>query len=147
MQIEKCELEPGESFPQPTCNPEGGTMYGALMGPESERDRGANRKFTIGNIMASNNNIPDLTQRPLAVRMRGGWIRDSAALLDKGRARLPARMRVSLRLPLDQRFLDFVGVDPERSRRSWRRGRRWRNSGLIEKNANTSERSSNICLV
>src|SRR5438876_257241 len=67
------------------------------------------------NIMASNNNIPDLTQRPPRsphVQL-GGYV-ILPRCLDKGRAALAGKNgEYHYACPLDHRFLDFVGVDPE----------------------------------
>src|SRR5215813_10027698 len=65
--------------------------------------------------MASNNNIPDLTQRPPRsphVRL-GGYV-ILPRCLDKGRATISGKNgEYHYNCPLDQRFLDFVGIDAE----------------------------------
>jgi Domain of unknown function (DUF5069) len=67
------------------------------------------------NIMASNNNLPDLTQRPprSAHARLGGYV-TLPRCLDKGRAALAGKNgEYHYACPLDQRFLDFVGIDSE----------------------------------
>jgi hypothetical protein len=66
-------------------------------------------------IMASNNNVPDLTQRPPRsphVRL-GGYV-ILPRCIDKGRAAVAGKNgEYHYACPLDHRFLDFVGIDPE----------------------------------
>jgi hypothetical protein len=62
-----------------------------------------------------NANPPDLTQRPpRSPRQRLGGFVTLPRMLDKGRATLAGKNgEYHYACPLDQRFLDFVGVDPE----------------------------------
>src|SRR5262244_467732 len=73
------------------------------------------KNSTKGNHMASNNNIPDLTQRsPRSPRVRLGGYAILPRCLDKGRATIAGKNgEYHFACPLDQRFLDFVGIDPE----------------------------------
>src|SRR3954447_16609661 len=62
-----------------------------------------------------NANPPDLTQRPpRSPRQRLGGFVILPRMLDKGRATLAGKNgEYHYACPLDQRLLDFVGVDPE----------------------------------
>lgn len=65
--------------------------------------------------MASYNNPPDLTQRPpRSAHVRLGGYVILPRCLDKGRAAIAGKNgEYHYACPLDHRFLDFVGVDPE----------------------------------
>ena len=58
---------------------------------------------------------PDLTQRPpRSPRVRLGGYVILPRMLDKGRALLAGKQgEFKYACPLDQRFIDFVGIDPE----------------------------------
>jgi hypothetical protein len=58
---------------------------------------------------------PDLTQRPpRSARVRLGGYVSLPRLLDKGRAAVIGKLgEFNYNCPLDQRFLDFVGLDAE----------------------------------
>ena len=58
---------------------------------------------------------PDLTKYPpRSPRVRLGGYVDPASLLDKGRATLAGKNgEYHYACPIDQRFLKFVGIDPE----------------------------------
>ena len=58
---------------------------------------------------------PDLTQHPpRSPRVRLGGFTILARMLDKGRATISGRNgEYQYACPLDQRFLEFVGIDPE----------------------------------
>src|ERR1044071_5073118 len=60
-------------------------------------------------------NAPDLTkQTPRSPRVRLGGYVILPRMLDKGRALLAGKVgEYKYACPLDQRFLDFVGVDPK----------------------------------
>ena len=60
-------------------------------------------------------NAPDLTQRPpRSPRVRLGGFAILPRMLDKGRALLAGKNgEYHYACPSDQRFLDFVGIDPE----------------------------------
>lgn len=59
------------------------------------------------------NNAPDLTQRPpRSPRVRLGGYAILPRMLDKGRATIAEKNgEFNYNCPLDQRFLDFVGID------------------------------------
>ncbi|HWI56598.1 MAG TPA: DUF5069 domain-containing protein, partial [Bacillota bacterium] len=61
------------------------------------------------------NNAPDLTQRPpRSPRVRLGGYVILPRVLDKGRALLVGKIgEYNYACPTDQRFLQFVGIDPE----------------------------------
>jgi hypothetical protein len=61
------------------------------------------------------NNAPDLTQRPpRSARVRLGGYATLPRMLDKGRATLNGKNgEYHYACPLDKRFLEFAGVDPE----------------------------------
>ncbi|HVV00610.1 MAG TPA: DUF5069 domain-containing protein [Verrucomicrobiae bacterium] len=61
------------------------------------------------------NNAPDLTkQPPRSARVRLGGYAILPRMLDKGRATLNGKHgEYKFACPLDQRFLNFVGIDPE----------------------------------
>ena len=61
------------------------------------------------------NHAPDLTQRPpRSARVRLGGYAILPRMLDKGRALLAGKNgEYKYACPLDERFLDFTGVDPE----------------------------------
>src|SRR2546421_12178889 len=61
------------------------------------------------------NNPPDLTQRPpRSARVRLGGYAILARTLDKGRATLAGKNgEYHFNCPLDQRFLEFAGIDAE----------------------------------
>jgi len=61
-------------------------------------------------------NTPDLTkQPPRSPRVRLGGYVILPRMLDKGRALLAGRIGEYIyACPLDQRFLDFTGIDPEK---------------------------------
>jgi hypothetical protein len=73
------------------------------------------KKSTTGKIMASYNNPPDLTQRPPRsphVRL-GGYV-TLPRCLDKGRAMIAGKNgEYHYNCPLDQRVLEFIGIDAE----------------------------------
>jgi len=60
-------------------------------------------------------NAPDLTQRaPRSPRVRLGGYVILPRMLDKGRAVIAGKNgEYNYACPMDQRFLDFVGIDPE----------------------------------
>jgi hypothetical protein len=60
-------------------------------------------------------NTPDLTQRPpRSARTRLGGYAILPRMLDKGRATIAGKNgEYHYACPLDQRFLDFLGIDPE----------------------------------
>jgi hypothetical protein len=64
--------------------------------------------------MAGNHSI-DLTQRPpRSTRVRLGGYALLPRMLDKGRATIAGKNgEYHYACPLDQRFIDFVGIDPE----------------------------------
>ena len=64
--------------------------------------------------MASNN-VPDLTkQPPRSARVRLGGYVILPRMLDKGRATIAGKNgEYNYACPLDQRFLEFAGIDPE----------------------------------
>ncbi len=59
------------------------------------------------------NNAPDLTQRaPRSARVRLGGYAILPRVLDKGRATIAGKNgEFNYNCPLDERFLDFVGID------------------------------------
>ena len=61
------------------------------------------------------NNAPDLTkQAPRSARVRLGGYVILPRMLDKGRATLAGKNgEYHYACPMDQRFLEFVGIDPE----------------------------------
>src|SRR5213593_4891809 len=61
------------------------------------------------------NNAPDLTKRPpRSPRVRLGGYAILPRMLDKGRATIAGKNgEYNYACPLDERFLDFAGVDPE----------------------------------
>jgi hypothetical protein len=65
--------------------------------------------------MALNNNGTDLTQRPpRSPRVRLGGYAILARMLDKGRATIAGKNgEYHYACPMDERFLDFAGIDPE----------------------------------
>ena len=65
--------------------------------------------------MASNNNLPDLTQRPpRSPRARLGGYAILPRMLDKGRATIEGKNgEYNYACPLDQRFVEFAGIDEE----------------------------------
>src|SRR5689334_25076985 len=67
------------------------------------------------NHVAVNLESPNLTRhRPRSARARLGGFVTLPRMLDKGRATLAGKNgEYHYACPLDQRFLDFVGVDPE----------------------------------
>jgi Domain of unknown function (DUF5069) len=60
-------------------------------------------------------NAPDLTQRPpRSPRVRLGGYVILPRMLDKGRAAIAGKVgEYKYACPLDQRFLEFAGIDPE----------------------------------
>ena len=64
--------------------------------------------------MASNN-VPDLTKRPpRSPRVRLGGYVILPRMLDKGRATIARKNgEYNYACPLDERFLEFAGIDPE----------------------------------
>ncbi len=62
------------------------------------------------------NNAPDLTQRPpRSPRVRLGGYVTLPRMLDKGRALLAGKNgEYNYACPMDQRFLEFTGIDPDR---------------------------------
>jgi Domain of unknown function (DUF5069) len=62
------------------------------------------------------NNAPDLTKRPpRSPRVRLGGYVTLPRMLDKGRATIAGMNgEYHYACPLDQRFLEFAGIDPER---------------------------------
>src|SRR2546425_5318307 len=65
--------------------------------------------------MALNNHAPDLTERPpRSARVRLGGYVILPRMLDKGRALIAGKKgEYSFACPLDQRFLEFAGIDAE----------------------------------
>src|ERR1700756_5270580 len=61
------------------------------------------------------NNAPDLTKRPpRSPRVRLGGYVILPRMLDKGRATVAGKHgEYHYACPMDQRFLDFTGIDPE----------------------------------
>ena len=61
------------------------------------------------------NNLTDLTQRPpRSPRVRLGGYATLPRMLDKGRATITGKNgEYHYNCPLDQRFLEFAGIDPE----------------------------------
>jgi len=61
------------------------------------------------------NNAPDLTKRPpRSPRVRLGGYAILPRMLDKGRATIGGKNgEYNYACPLDQRFLEFAGIDPE----------------------------------
>ena len=61
------------------------------------------------------NHIPDLTKRPpRSPRLRLGGFALLPRMLDKGRAEIAGlNGEYRFNCPLDERFVDFVGIDPE----------------------------------
>jgi len=74
-------------------------------------------------IMA--NNAPDLTkQPPRSHRVRLGGYVSLPRMLDKGRAALAGKNgEYNYACPLDQRFLDFAGIDPEALKQELAKGK------------------------
>ena len=66
--------------------------------------------------MSTNNNAPDLTQRPpRSPRARLGGYALLPRMLDKGRATIAGKSgEYHFNCPLDQRILQFIGLDPEK---------------------------------
>jgi hypothetical protein len=81
-------------------------IFGAIWGF-------ANTRKTKGRIMPLN--TPDLTQYPpRSPRVRLGGYAILPRCLDKGRATIAGKNgEYHYACPMDHRFLDFVGVDPE----------------------------------
>ena len=73
-----------------------------------------NKKTTMPNSI-NLINAPDLTRRPpRSPRVRLGGYAILPRMLDKGRATLAGKNgEYHFNCPLDQRFLNFVGIDPE----------------------------------
>jgi hypothetical protein len=65
--------------------------------------------------MAQQKNLPDLTQRPpRSPRVRLGGFVLLPRILDKGRAQLAGKNgEYNYACPMDQHFLQFVGIDPK----------------------------------
>ena len=87
-----------------------------ILRPCARLGRGAKNKSGPNNttsIMALNN-APDLTQRPpRSPRVRLGGFAILPRMLDKGRAVIAGKNgEYKYACPLDERFLDFVGIDP-----------------------------------
>jgi hypothetical protein len=93
------------------------------------------------------NNAPDLTQQPpRSPRVRLGGFAILPRVLDKGRALLAGKNgEYNYACPSDQRFLDFVGIDPEALKKQLASGAGdgeildW-----IQKNANMKRSDSEI---
>jgi hypothetical protein len=66
-------------------------------------------------LMANNNNIPDLTQHPpRSPRVRLGGYSILPRMLDKGRAAVAGKNgEYHYACPMDQRFLDFTGINAD----------------------------------
>jgi len=66
--------------------------------------------------MSTNSNAPDLTQRPpRSPRARLGGYALLPRMLDKGRATIAGKNgEYHFNCPLDQRILQFIGLDPEK---------------------------------
>jgi hypothetical protein len=75
---------------------------------------------------------PDLTKRPpRSPRVRLGGYVVLPRMLDKGRATLAGKNgEYNYACPLDQRFLEFAGIDPEALKAEIARGKS--DSGLLE---------------
>ena len=64
--------------------------------------------------MASNNSTDLTKQAPRSPRVRLGGYAILPRMLDKGRAAVAGKLgEYKYACPLDQRFLDFAGIDPE----------------------------------
>jgi hypothetical protein len=87
----------------PACN----SAFSVQLGASQKREK------TKGRIMPLNN--PDLTQYPpRSPRVRLGGYVVLPRCLDKGRATIAGKNgEYHYACPMDQRFLDFVGVNPE----------------------------------
>ena len=70
-------------------------------------------------------NAPDLTQRaPRSPRVRLGGYVILPRMLDKGRAVIAGKSgEYKYACPLDQRFLEFVGIDPEKLKKQLTAGK------------------------
>ena len=70
------------------------------------------------------NNAPDLTkQPPRSARVRLGGYCILPRMLDKGRATIAGKNgEYHYACPLDQRFLEFVGIDPEKLKKELNQG-------------------------
>src|SRR6478735_9755711 len=100
--------------------------------------------------MSNTNNIaaPDLTQRPpRSARVRLGGYALLPRMLDKGRATIIGKNgEYHYACPLDQRFLDFAGIDPEALKKELAAGKgdgeilEW-----IEQNAKNKHSEQEIC--
>jgi len=85
----------------------------ARRGPLWQHDR--NKKPAHTNYFMALNNAPDLTKRPpRSPRVRLGGYAILPRMLDKGRATIAGKNgEYSYACPLDERFLEFAGVDAE----------------------------------
>src|SRR3954467_13081538 len=84
------------------------------------------------------NNAPDLTkQAPRSPRVRLGGYVILPRMLDKGRATLNGKNgEYHYACPLDQRFLEFAGVDPEALKQELSAGKGdWEILGWIQNNS------------
>ena len=97
--------------------------------------------------MATKNNTTDLTQRPpRSARVRLGGYVILPRMLDKCRAVLAGKQgEYKYACPLDERFLDFAGIDPEKLKKEVATGKgdgeilEW-----IQKNAKNKRTDSEI---
>jgi hypothetical protein len=98
--------------------------------------------------MATTNSITDLTQRPpRSARTRLGGYVILPRMLDKCRAVLAGKQgEYKYACPLDERFLDFAGIDPELLKKEVATGKgdgeilEW-----IQQNAKNKKTDSDIC--
>jgi len=92
-------------------------------------------------------NTPDLTkQPPRSPRVRLGGYVILPRMLDKGRASLAGRIgEYKFACPLDQWFLEFAGVDPEKLKQQLANGKGdWEILEWIQANAQTKHTNSEI---
>ena len=90
---------------------------------------------------------PDLTQHPpRSPRVRLGGFTILARMLDKGRATISGRNgEYQYACPLDQRFLEFVGIDPEELKKQLAAGKGdWEILEWINANAKNKRMESEI---
>src|SRR5437867_1012462 len=84
------------------------------------------------------NNAPDLTQRPpRSPRVRLGGYAILPRMLDKGRATIAGKEgEYDYACPLDQRFLEFVGINADALKKELAAGKGdWEILEWVEKNA------------
>ena len=92
-------------------------------------------------------NAPDLTQRPpRSARVRLGGYVILARMLDKGRATLNGKNgEYHYNCPLDQRFLSYVGIDPEKLKEQLATGKGdWDILQWINENAKNKRHDSEV---